>query len=102
MNWIEIISIRLFKQDNADELLNILRQIEETAHPSIVIDFFGNIDIESDCMITIRQANMDRKPEKTRLARMIVEALRSYGLVNHMVWEERPGLHGSKSRSLDF
>lgn len=86
MNWIEVIIIRLSKQDDVEELLSILQQIEKTTHPSVVIDFFGNVEIESDWMMTIRHGSTETKPRKTRLGRIIVEALRSYGLVNHQVW----------------
>ncbi len=88
MNWFELISIRLSNQEDRKELMSILQEVKDTAHSSIDIDFFRNVEIESDWMMRVRCGITESVIQKSKLGRVIVEALKPYGLVNHMVWEQ--------------
>ncbi len=84
MTWLEVISIRLSNQEDAEDLLSILRQIAETMPASAKYDCYKNATIDSDWMFVLRHSDEAMEPGKSRLGLMIIEALRPYGLVNHM------------------
>lgn len=84
MSWLEIINIRLSNQEDAEELLSILRQIAETMPASADYDCYKHANIDSDWMFALRHSDEVTEPGKSRLGLMIIEALRPYGLVNHM------------------
>ena len=84
MAWLEIISIRLSNQEDVGELLSIFRQIAETMPVSAQYDCYKSANVDSDWTIALQHSDEATEPGKSRLGRMIIEALRPYGLVNHM------------------
>jgi hypothetical protein len=86
MDWFEVISIRLSSQGKVKALLSVLRQFLEDMPSSVRLDCFSNADIESDWSFILGHGPEEKGPQKTRLGRLIAEALKPFGLVNHMVW----------------
>lgn len=104
MDWFEVISIRLSSQDKGTTVLKVLRQFIETMPTSVAMNCLSNVEIESDWAVMLHHGFGEKGPQKTRLGRLIAEALKAHGLVNHMVWvnkidlwEKSNNLHQNQS-----
>jgi hypothetical protein len=95
MDWIEIISIRLSKQEDIPKVLGIFRDIkatwDEATKKTINIYLYQSKGIESDWAIHLFQKSPGEQPDKSQLGHAIIEAFRPFGLVNHSVWESKEG-----------
>ncbi len=84
MSWLEVISIRLSDQENSESVLAVLRQIVETMPASADYDCYKRANIDSDWTFTLNHSDEEMEPGKSPLGHMIIEALRPFGLVNHI------------------
>jgi len=93
MNWIEIITIRLSKQENTPRVLDIIRDIKAAQNGpsknSVSINLYQNKGIESDWTIHLGKNSPGEQAEKSQLGQVIIETFRPFGLVNHSIWERR-------------
>ncbi|MCP4757072.1 MAG: hypothetical protein GY866_39925 [Proteobacteria bacterium] len=93
MNWIEIIIVRLSKQEDIPSIEEVFREVgagrDESADEFVDVALYRNKDVESDWAIHLRRQSSNVRPDKSGLGRMIAEAFRPFGLVHHSVWESR-------------
>lgn len=92
MLWVEIISVRLsltaddkiLKKFFCDTRHNIADVSEEQVDAIV----YRNGFVENDWAIHLHRLSENRTPKKSRLGLTLAESLRSFGLVEHMIWIE--------------
>ena len=93
MTWVETISIRISKQENTTKLLNIFREMkaaqDNILEKKVSIKLYQNKNIENDWVICLCHKSSEEQVNKTGLGYVIIEAIRSFGLLNHSVWENK-------------
>ncbi len=93
MNWIEVISIRLSKQEDVPKLLRVFHDIKAARNKpletNVSIKLYQNKNIESDWTIYLCQESPGEQANKTPLGHAIIEAIRPFGLMNHSVWKSK-------------
>jgi len=93
MTWIETINIRLSKQEDTSEFLNIFREMkvaqDNTLDNKISIKLYQNKNIENDWAICLCHKSPEEQANKPGLGYVIIEAIRPFGLLNHSIWENK-------------
>ena len=92
MFWVEIISVRLPLTADDKLLKNFFsdthHNITDSAEEQVDAMVYRNGFVENDWAIHLHRFSENRTPEKTRLGLILAENLRSFGLVEHMIWIE--------------
>ena len=93
MIWIETINIRLSKQEDTTDFLKIIRTVKavqnNTLEKKVSIKLYQNRNIENDWAICLCHKSSEEQMNKPGLGHVIIEAIRSFGLLNHSVWENK-------------
>jgi hypothetical protein len=92
MIWFEVINIRLSNLDDHRGFRRLMGEVQRSAvatldGPKRVI-LCRNVGTASDWSVHILWHNAESGPHKTGLGLNLAEALRSFGLIDHGVWQE--------------
>ncbi len=90
MRWVEIISVRLSRGKDVPMIQDIFRNIPRSGTGTgVSIDAALYVDtrVETDWSIHICRDSKKNLAQKSNLGLVLAEEFRSFGLVNHSVWE---------------
>jgi len=90
MNWLEVIHLRTTARET-EQLVHMIQQLAEEAvkeDSSRKIQLLRSTRVDTDFSIVLYHNNIEIDQKGSVLGLRIANALKEYGMVNHMTWHE--------------
>lgn len=90
MSWIEVIHLRSTARET-EQLVHMVQQLAEEAIKedcSRKIQLWRSTRVDTDFSIVLSHDTIEIAPKGSVLGLCIADALKEYGMVNHMTWHE--------------